>query len=218
MKKNRIENLFPNKKNPIPIEKRVSMYLPKEDHDWAIKFCTLLTEREDFLQIKKEIRLFEISLLQKYHDLFLKKLEDGISSDDFSHFMEDVNFIKTAASSCSSSVVRMETDFLQNSNQIDELESFYNTLFFFLNQNDNPLVMEAERRFYNQVNEKIADPDLFLIYSTEKEELSKHLYRFCMSGYNSFCRRKELFQTREFNYYLRDCQSMHVYRENQKRR
>ena len=217
--KNRIENLFPTKKNPLPLEKRVSIYLPEEDYDWAVKFCTLLMEREDFLQIKKEIRLFEISLLQKYHDIFLKRIEAGVSGDEFSLFVKDVNFIKTSASSCSFSTVNFGVlDYYKSSIQINEMESLYNSLFFFLHQEDNPFLMEAERRFYNQVNEKLVDSDLLFVYSTEKECLSQYMYNFCINGYSSFCRKKELGQTRDLNYHKRDCQNNFYFKEYQKKR
>lgn len=200
----KITCLFPFKTSNLTLEDRIKEYLKEEDYQWAFKFCNLLINREDYSEIKKELSSFNLDLFQKYHEFFISKLVNNPTASEFVEFANTINYIKTMAASSAASVVTFNVDFMYDSKQISDLENAYNTIAFFLGQEDNPVIMEIERRFYNKVKDRLIDDTLNNIYLVEKGNLLEYSNNHFLYSYKTFCRKKEEFRKKEHNFYTRN--------------
>lgn len=193
----KVNCLFPSLKDNITSEKRIAMYLAPEDHEWANNFCGIISSDSNYINLKKILGKIHVEALKNHHEIILNFIEKNSSDLNLiSSFVSDLNYLYQQSRSISSSIVNLRVDHINNSSDILECERIFDTINFFLKQDNSPLLIEANRR-YDIIFEKLSkteiSDEIVLVYEKEKENLIKYLNRNFKDSYTHFLLKKNAF-------------------------
>ena len=197
------KDIFPAKADEIEIKRRIKRTLSAQNHEWATYFCENIINHPNTTEIRKIIGRLSIRILKKYHILIIQNMNKDLIY--FSSFIEKLKILNQQARTISRSVIDIKSPNIDNKIDIKKLEDIFNIYYFFLNQEDSPLLMEAKRRYDTKVlkilNNDLNDENFMKIYLQERASLEEYLKYIFWFSYDSFLEKQTKYANRIPNIY-----------------
>lgn len=204
----KIKNLFPCLKDKTSSKIRIKKYLSSKDLYWAEYFCDAMVNHKHFNELKKIFGDISINVLKNHYESIVIKINKEDDLDKISRFAFDLNYLHQKAMSITSDMISIKKYSCLQSEEVSEFEAAYDMIYFFLKQEDSPLLIEANRR-YNNIFEKLIenrfDEDILTIYEKEKSYLYRYMNEYYNNLYNKFLAEKNYNYERNIESFQYDC-------------
>lgn len=181
----KIGSLFSSKNDGSGVEKRIIKYLGEENLEWALEFCNLVLENDNYERLRKTLNNIKMNIAASYHEIIIRKLkDDNTSIDNIENFLKSADQIMSKAMAASSISSNLGAGNCCSLKDTEELLKLYYTQRELLEAGDLDLLLLAEQKFIVNVEPFLNNRDSDLVYVFNQEKQNIKLYMLSILNNN----------------------------------